>query len=74
MPRYFQSYDAYGEPVTIIRTRASESDELSADVFEAAVLAQSAACIDADFLYETLRENGASHEDARAAIKERFEL
>ncbi len=71
MSRYFQNYDIHGEPRSILPSGGDpvgETDRERIDRFQR----EATAAVAADDLYETMRHEGASHEEARAAVKGRF--
>lgn len=71
MPRYYKSYDAYGEPVTLLSIPAEPQPPGQTHTDP---IAEAHACIDADFAYDSLREQGWTHAAAREAIKKAFKL
>lgn len=72
MSGYYDRYDTFGEPHSILPMREPEglSDNAVRDQLGASLRHMD----DADLLYETLRHRGATHEQARAAVGERFRL
>lgn len=73
MSRYYMQYDAHGEPRALVwpdQTLAANvvSERKILDRLEQ----HAVRCGNADDLYETLREQGLSHSEARARVAERF--
>lgn len=73
MSRYYERYDIFGEPQTILLPvqsyPAGEPMEPRRRFVD-----EIARCNDADDLYEKLREDGRTHAEARAIVAERFSV
>lgn len=71
MGKYFDNYDIFGEPKSLLGPGCElPSDALIRNLEKAEQ--EASACIGADDLYDTLRHQGISHTEARKAVAEKF--